>query len=171
MCTTLKLKDAKDLIKEHKEQSKDLKESLKDIKDGRKDTKDIKEKDLKDAVKDHKEKDFKEKDLKDAIKDRKELKEFDKPVKEFDKPGKEVAETGPIAPGQPIQPRDLEQRLAELEQTIGQLTAFISSSMRPDLSGSALGQEPDCGCASRLEKATADALQSKANLDVKPLDR
>ncbi len=84
---------------------------------------------LKDAkdTKEGKEKEAKEhkehiKDFKDVRKDRKE------------KDGKEVME-GPVARGapSPAGPGDIESRLAALEDTIGQLSHFISGDLRPDL--------------------------------------
>lgn len=40
-------------------------------------------------------------------------------------------------------------RLAQLEQTVGQLQHFITTNLRPDLSQGALKQEPDAGDKSR----------------------
>jgi hypothetical protein len=71
--------------------------------------------------------------------------------------------TGPVAPG------PLEQRVAELEAAVGQLSAFIGSELRPDLSAGALSQEADCAqMRERLQKQALDAMQAKADFDNKP---
>jgi hypothetical protein len=79
--------------------------------------------------------------------------------------------TNPVQPGGP-----LEHRLAQLEATVGQLAAFITPEMRPDLGAGALAGEPDCGgCGEggggKLDQDAADALQAKVNFDTKPADR
>jgi len=53
---------------------------------------------------------------------------------------------GPFDPGSPLGATPgLEARLARLEAALAQLTHFIDPEQRPDLSGGALGQEPDVG--------------------------
>lgn len=89
-------------------------------------------------------KEFKEKDRKEfeKLKDRKEFKEKDrKEFKEKDK-DKDIFEKHRENFRTPeddydAQAPDMDQRLASLEQAVGQLTHFISSEMRPDLEASA----------------------------------
>ena len=89
---------------------------------------------------------------------------YDKPFKEgkpiidkLDKP-----DEGYPSPIQPIDPgalipgaRSIEDRLSDLEQSIGSLTAFIGQGLRPDLSQGALKSEEDIA-----------ALQEKLNKDI-----
>ncbi len=56
----------------------------------------------------------------------------------LEKGGKDLEPEGP--PGNPGDP--WEQRIAALEQTVGQLQHFITTNLRPDLSKGALKQEP-----------------------------
>jgi hypothetical protein len=73
----------------------------------------------------------------------------------------------PTQPGLPM-PGGLEQRVAQLEAVIGQLTAFIGSELRPDLSTGALSHEPDCAeTRRRLQKDAVDAVQAKTEYDNK----
>lgn len=148
------LKDHKDLKeKEHKE----LKEKEKDLKDLKEKEKEKEHKELKDGPKEVKEKDLKEKDLKD-------LKEKDKEIRE-----------GLWSPAEGAQPGSIEERVGRLEQTVHQLTHFIATGLRPDLTGAALGYEADAGgsgadaVSRELQKLAADAKQAKDNKDVEKL--
>jgi len=98
------------------------------------------------------------------VKEKIEIKEkFEKPIKEgkpiidkLDKPDEGIP--NPINPGL-INPgiRNIEDRLASLEQTIGSLTAFIGENLRPDLSQGALKSEQDIAAAQeKLNKEIAD---------------
>lgn len=173
-CKTLK--EIKELQKEHKELQKDIKE---------KDTKEIKEKDLKDQIKDHKEtKELKEKELKE--KDTKEfkekdIKEIEKPVKEkpsidksaaldkgFDRPG--GGGLGGFGVSEDTLAR-LSARIDALEAALGQppaggqARAFIGSELRPDLSQSALAGEQDVSNLQR--QMEAGSAQAKRVYDTK----
>lgn len=55
----------------------------------------------------------------------------------------EVDPNGPIINPGPTSSGDLEQRIQQLEQAIGQLSAFIAAGLRPDLSQGALSNEDD----------------------------
>ena len=152
------LKDVKDKEKNESKDFKDHKHEGKENKDG-KDHKDQKEgKDHKEGKdnKDHKEhkeqKDHKEhkdhkpefKEHKPEIKDHKhELKEIEKTFEHFDPKG--GAESGaPMVPGQPSFPgSDLDQRMAQLEAVVAQLSTFITADLRPDLGAGALTNETD----------------------------
>jgi hypothetical protein len=136
-------------LKEHKSEHKEQKDQ-KDHKPEHKETKDQKpeQKELKDHKPEHKE-------LKDQKPEQKEIKEykieskegkseFEKGIPEGNIP--KSFEGGPELPTQPpgtTLPGGLEERIAQLEAAVGQLTAFISGELRPDLSGGALSQEPD----------------------------
>jgi hypothetical protein len=143
-------KDHKDHIKEWKEKNeiKDQKPESKESKDHKegKDNKEHKDqkdhKDHKPEFKEHKP-EFKEYklELKEHLKP--EVKEIEKP--QFEVPNKGWVETGPFQPPfDPAQPGagGLEQRLAQLEAAVGQLSIFITSDLRPDLSAGALTNEP-----------------------------
>lgn len=67
--------------------------------------------------------------------------EFEKPIQEVDPKG--IAENLPGTPGQIGPDPTLNQRLANLEAAVSQLTHFIPKNLRPDLSQGALSQEPD----------------------------
>lgn len=70
-----------------------------------------------------------------------------------EKDGKEIKEAGfegPGFPGGPGGPSPIENRIAALEQTVSQLTHFISTGQRPDLSYGALSAEPDLANLSAL---------------------
>jgi len=122
----------KNEIKEHKDakQEKLEKNEAKEHKDAKH------EKIEKNEIKEHK-------DAKHEKLEKPEFKEFSKfesPEKQIgkEKDGKEIVE-GPIGkPGDPI-----EQRLAALEQAVGNMQHFITSAQRPDLSRGALTGEPD----------------------------
>jgi hypothetical protein len=136
--------EIKENIKEFKDHVKEGKDIIKDRKESYKDLKDVKEKDVK------------------------ELKEFDKPIKEIDKIRDKIREVGPVIPSQPVQSGYVDERLRALEEAVGQLSAFITSELRPDLSTGALSQEQDYGCTSaKLEKEANDAVQSKISFDNK----
>jgi len=114
-------------------------------------------------------KEFKE--TKELSKEKVEIKErFEKPFKEgkpiidkLDKPDEGMPgkiNPIPINPGL-INPgtRSIEERLADLEQTLGTLTAFISEGLRPDLSQGALNSEQDITAAQgKLNKEIADSM-------------
>jgi hypothetical protein len=149
----------------------DPKTVIKDIKDAgdtklprdtknQKDTKDAKEhKDTKDRkdVKDRKDKE-KEKELLKDHKDQKDLK--DRKEKEIIKDAKDIRDGraqpfgGSGAPGA----SSIEQRLSAVEDAVAQLTHFIQSGQRPDLSMSPLANEAD------LQSADLDALSAQLQL-------
>ena len=73
--------------------------------------------------------------------------------KEFESPLPQSAPQNPSGTG-----GSLEQRLSNLESSIAQLSHFINPGLRPDLSGSALRQEPDQGAVSQQpQKQAKDA--------------
>ena len=133
---------------------------LKDLKDGRKETKELK---LEKREKFEK-REFKERKL--------EKLEFEAKIPREVIP--KISEIDPWqppfgGPGNPIQTPGFEERLAQLEAVVGQLTTFITGEMRPDLSTGALSQEPDCAQKrEQLQKQAADAMQAKADFDNKP---
>jgi len=150
----VKLKEAKDVkekdgkdIKDAKEKEKE-KETVKDFKDSKDTSKEGKE------VKEAKEKDFK--DIKDSAE--KVLDKVQDKIKEvFDHP-ETPAQTS------------VEERLARLEQTVGQLAHFISGEERPDLQASTLGQDEDLKALSQdLEKQAVDAKAAKDHKDMEKL--
>jgi hypothetical protein len=162
-------------LKEFKESIKELKEpkEVKDLKDDKERPKELK--DGKDGQKDGKEpKEFKEtkefKEVKEFAKENaKELKEGSKELKEkdrkdvFEKTSKEFVE-------RPLD-LDLDQRLGQIEQTLGQLMHFIGPELRPDLSTSALSHEdPTQGdvqaLSASLQKQATDAKTAKDSKDV-----
>ena len=148
---------------------------IKDIKDGRKDL--LKDKETgKELIKD--------KELrKELIKDNKPVKENKELVSETSKLmkdlsdgfGKPVAEIPSQGPGpietQPGGQAALEQRLAAMEQRLGQLTGFIGPDQRPDLTGSAYSGEPPLSDAdvtqlrAELQQQVDQAVAAKAELD------
>ena len=71
----------------------------------------------------------------------------------------------------------MEERVAQLEQVIGQLATFITPGERPDLGAGALLQEGEVGggdltsFSQQLDTEAGDAMNAKANHDVKPGDR
>jgi hypothetical protein len=149
----IKEKDLKDIKEKDFKDGKEIKEDLKEFKDG----KEFKEdKEAKEKEKEKEGKEFKDgKEVKEGLKEFKEdLKEFkekedikDLKEKEF-KDGKEkdiVEGPGGRLPFDP--PRRFgsgaEERLARLEQAVAGLQHFISSSLRPELSGSPLARETD----------------------------
>jgi hypothetical protein len=171
------LKDDKERPKEIKEpkeskEGKEIKEP-KELKDGTKEIKEIKESG-KEAAKETKEpKELKEgakdiKEIKEGGKEGgKELKEFKERKEVFEKTGKEFVEN-------PALGGDVGDRLARLEQAVGQLVHFISPELRPDLSASALTYEDQYGqtdvqaLSAELEKQARDA---KAAKDAKDLEK
>jgi hypothetical protein len=130
---------------------------LKDIKDGRKDL--IKDKDLiRDKVV-----------RKELVTDNKVLKDVRDRV--VTKPaGDIITGPGPVET-QPGGQAALEQRLAVVESTLGQLTGFIGPELRPDLTGSAFSGEPQLSAddvtqlRAELQKQVDDAVAAKAELD------
>lgn len=148
----------KDTVKDHKEIVKE-----KDFKENKDSQKDIKEKEVKEFVKDQKEKDLK--DFKEGGKDVKDLKEKDhKEVKDVHEGGGKIRDV--INPS-PASTGGVEERINQLEQTVAQLTHFISQSLRPDLQTSALNQEDDAAMLSQqLEKEATDAKAAKDQKDI-----
>jgi Subtilase family len=105
---------------------------------------------------------FKEriKDIKD--KDAKDLKDF------REKPREEFIRTDPQAGTSSS--GNLESRIDALEQTVGQLTHFITIELRPDLQSSALSEEADLlALSQQLEKQAADAKSMKDDKDIDKL--
>ena len=112
----------------------------------------------------------------------KELKIEKREIKEF-KPEKfeiehKAPDLGGILPTPSTQgSSSLEERVAQLEQVIGQLATFITQGERPDLGAGALLQEGDVGggdltgFSQQLDAEAGDAMNAKANQDVKPGDR
>jgi hypothetical protein len=82
-----------------------------------------------------------------------------KPVTDkLDKPDEGMP--GPLQPGQLIPgARSIDERLNAIEQTLGTLSAFVSQSLRPDLSQGALKSEEDIAAAQeKLNKDIADSM-------------
>ncbi|WP_373056544.1 hypothetical protein [Zunongwangia sp. H14] len=126
-------------VKEFKEKDKD-----KDIKEKEKEGKEIKEKEkekdkegkeIKEKEKDKEVKEFKEKE-KDKDKELKEIKEKDR--KEFKEKDKDIFEN----PGDNFN-NPITRRIEALENTVNQLSHFIESNLRPDLSRSSYKNEQD----------------------------
>lgn len=117
-------------------------------------------KETKEAEKIKELKEAKEKDLKD-IKDSAEKildKVQDKIKDVFDHPQAAAVPTG------------VEERLARLEQAVGQLLHFIGSEERPDLQALAVSQEEDLRALSQeLEKQAVDAKVAKDQKDMEKL--
>jgi hypothetical protein len=122
------LKETVKEVKEVKEVRKELKEHTKDLKDARKELKEL-QKELKDGRKEIKE-----------IKEVKEVKEFER--KEPDVKRLEVGPGGAAGYGP-----SLDERVANLEAVVDELSHFIAPELRPDLSQGALGYEADVGAA------------------------
>ncbi len=137
----IKLCSSKSTIKEVKEVKLEKIEKIerKEIKEVKLEKNELKEHKLEKI--EHKEhKDFKE------FKLEKNERLEGKPIREYDPKG--IAEVTNPGPGQGIQfeetgpATDLEQRIAALEQAFGQMSAFISQQLRPDLShGAYTGEE------------------------------
>jgi hypothetical protein len=128
-------------IKEFKE-----KETFKIEKNEAKEHKDHKHEKLeKNEAKEHKDSKV-EKHEKNEIKEHKDAKlEKHEKLEQLEKLNKhevqeKLIDVGPRDPGGPV-----EQRLANLEQTVGALNHFIQTGQRPDLSQGALTREPDKG--------------------------
>jgi len=139
-----------DVLKQKETFKEYAKEIRKDVSPKEKTEKPEKDgKDLKDQKegKEHKE----QKDVKEQKLEQKEYKLEAKEAKpEFEKPFAEgyvpkAFEGGPAWPTEPVTPipGGLEDRIAALEAAIGELTTFISSELRPDLSTGALSHEAD----------------------------
>jgi hypothetical protein len=123
---------------------------VKELKEG----KEIKEKDIKEG-----EKSF-FKDLKDRLKEFKEKEKDFKEIKEKDK-DKDIFEGGfdrffdrGPRPGDPT--GGVEQRLAAVEQALGELVHFIGTELRPDLGQSALQGQGDLAGGARSAKDQKD---------------
>lgn len=169
---------AKSLLKDIVKDKVEVKERIKDIKDKEKEVKEKdKEKEIKEKEKD-KEKELKEKELKEK---EKELKEKEKELKEKEKEKeKELKEKESTKDLKDIRERpsfesgsqsgSLESRMAALEQSVAQLSHFISGELRPDLQSSALSQESDLlALSQQLEKEASDAKSEKDTKDVEKL--
>jgi hypothetical protein len=112
----------------------------------------------------------------------KELKIEKREIKEFKPEKLEIEHKAPDLGGNLPTPStqgssSLEERVAQLEQVIGQLVTFITPGERPDLGAGALLQEGDVGggdltgFSQQLDTEAGDAMNAKANHDVKPGDR
>lgn len=137
------------LAKEFKEIKKDFKEFKKEIvkeKELVKEKETFKEVKEKESFKEIKEKEFKEKD-KDLVENR------------FEPPG---GFEPPIRGG--VAPEALEARLAAIEARLGQAQPFISSELRPDLTGGAFAAEEDVGA----DQERLEGRFEKRLLDVPP---
>jgi hypothetical protein len=134
---------------------------IKDIKDGRKDL--LKDKEVRKEL-------IKDKELrKDLIKDKELVSETSKLMKDVrDAVRKSAAEIPGPGPGpvetQPGGQAALEQRLAAMEQRLGQLTGFIGPDQRPDLTGSAYSGEPASGEPASGEPASGEPALSDADV-------
>jgi len=158
LCTTTKsiIKDAKDHkveIKEVKEakreknESKELKIEKREIKEIKQEIKEIKE------LKAEKVEIFENKPI------------LDNPPK-INEGDPFMPPTGPITG--PIGQGAIESRVANLEAVVGNLTAFIGSDLRPDLSTGALSQESDLVQKSqKLQQLANDAIAAKTAFDTK----
>jgi len=106
-------------------------------------------------------------EIKERIKDKIEIKER---IKEFKEP-KEIFESGGRdIRGTSASEGDLESRVSQLEQTVGELTHFISGDLRPDLQSSALNQEDDLASISQqLQQQADDAKAMKDDKDIEKL--
>ncbi|MBA2305565.1 MAG: hypothetical protein H0W08_23430 [Acidobacteria bacterium] len=121
------------------------------------------------------------KELKREKPEAKELKIEKREIKEkpekFEIEGQKVPDIGGRPPILRSDTSTLEERVAQLEELVGQLTTFITPEERPELGGGALLQEGDVSggeldsMSQQLEKETGDAMQVKANHDIKPGDR
>ena len=151
---SIKIQDGKALKDKEVKEIKDSAEKFKDAKEIVKDLKDTKETKEAEKAKD-KEKDIK--DIKDSAE--KALDKVQDKVKDvFDHPQAAAVPAG------------LEERLARLEQAVGQLLHFIGGEERPDLQASALSQEEDLMALSRdLEKQAMDAKAAKDQKDLEKL--
>ncbi len=184
---SLKKSELKEIKNEKPEKSEFKGEAKDKIEKFEKDeTKEKIEKVEKPEIKDHKEKN-ESKDRKDhketkEQKDRKDHKENKPEVKEHKNEKFEIAE-GPNFPvldptsgaGDAGDPGgSVDQRIAQLEEMVGQLTTFITTDMRPDLQGGALTREPDLGLedevGAQLAKDAADAAEAKFQHDTKPAE-
>jgi hypothetical protein len=156
---------------------------IKDIKDGRKDL--LKDKETgKELIKDKelRKELVKDKELrKELIVDTKPVKVTKELVSETSKLINDIGIRKPVAEGpgqgpgpvetQPGGQEGLEQRLAAMEERLGQLTGFIRPDQRPDLTGSAYSGEPALSDAdvtqlrAELQQQVDDAVAAKAELD------
>jgi immune inhibitor A len=176
------VKEVKDKEKDQKDSKEKDKEIIKEVKDKEKDQKDSKEKD--------KEKELKDKDLIDKTHD-KQIKEFEKPTidkstgldKGFDKTtdGGKLGEGGGLGGGwgfgggSEALLASLLARLEAIETALGvggrmgMAQPFIGRELRPDLTQSALVNEPDLAQAQQhMELGSA---QAKRSYDTKVSER
>lgn len=157
---------------------------IKDFKDLRKDTKELKTEKLEKAETKDKIEKIEKKEIKELKKElRKEIKEYqkelrkelpdnkglipdkvDKPITDkLDKPfdgGKirEIRDFNPINPGIK-RSNSVEERLAQMEEMLSSLTAYIGSDLRPDLSSGALTNEEDImATQEKMNKDIADSM-------------
>ena len=130
------MKDSKDFKDVRKDKS-----AVKERKDRIKDKVEVKEnKEIKEHVKEKAEvKEVKEKEFKE-FKEQKEIKEREKQPKEI-REGKGVSEIGGVLGGGPTSNWSPDDRVSVLEERVAELTHFIDSVLRPDLSTSALRDE------------------------------
>jgi hypothetical protein len=135
---------------------------VKDLKLERKEVKEIREKDPKERIKEKVElKEVREKNPKEIIKE----KDKDLVERKVSDKIQEVIRPPDSGAGSP-----LEDRVAGLEQAIGELSHFITTSLRPDLQSSALSQEADLRAVSQdLEKQANDAKGLKDDKDLEKL--
>jgi hypothetical protein len=161
-------------VKNEKLERKELKDRIKEIVKEKPEIKDRKDKpETKEIIKDK----DKEKDKeKEKDKDIKDIKDKEKEGKEIIKDLKDLAERfgggfGPQMGGSPSgSVGDLESRVSSLEQTVGELTHFISGELRPDLQSSALSGEEDLVALSQqLQQQANDAKSAKDNKDIEKL--
>jgi hypothetical protein len=142
--------------KDFKDAVKDIKE--KDIKEGKELVKEVKEKDRKEIIK---EKDLKEfKEGKELVKEVKE-KDFKEREKHFDVGG------GFGGGFQPSSPDAIEERMQNIENSLQQLSHFISAGNRPDLQANLFNQG-DVG-ENDFEKNSVDAKSAKDDKDIETM--
>ena len=169
---------AKSIIKEVKNEKIEIKERLKDqLKERIKDKIEIKE-----QIKERKDKPETKELIKDKDKEKEKEKEKEKDIKDIKDKEKENVKDfkdirdglggvlrpemgGPSGPG-----GDLESRVSALEQTVGELSHFISGELRPDLQSSALSGEEDLmSLSQQLQQQANDAKSAKDNKDIEKL--
>jgi hypothetical protein len=94
----------------------------------------------------------------------------------IDNPGPKAIVDTPVNPVNPVNPPDpapgaltaLEQRVTQLEAVFSNLSAFIGSELRPDLTAGALTNEADVQRTGReLQEQATNALQAKTAFDNK----
>ena len=155
-----KPKDTKELRKEIIKE-KDFRKEITKEKPEQKEL--VKEKELrKELIKDKPEQ-------KELLKEKPELKERIKDTKEIrEKLTDKIRDVGPQADS--ALGSDLESRINNLEQAVGELTHFIAAELRPDLQSSALSEEEDLIAVSQqLQQQANDAKAAKDNKDIEKL--